>query len=114
MKKITEETIKDYVSEVGEFEHEHRKGSTFYATASHTFTEADIEDLKVEDGVDASSLLGIQVVLRGIYDDYNGTDWDEIDYHKVEETQELVPEKIIPAHTVTRTKTTPVKIVFDE
>ena len=102
MEKITEETIKDYVSEVGEFETEHRKGSTFYATASHTFTEADIEYLKV----DASALLGIQVVLRGIYDDYNGTDWDKIDYYKVEETQELVPEeiKIIPAHYVTKKK----------
>ena len=104
MEKITEETVKDYVSEVGKFETEHRKGSTFYATASHTFTEADIEDLKVEDGVDASGLLGIQVVLRGIYDDYNGTDWDEIDYYKVEETQELVPEKVIPAHYVTKKK----------
>ena len=104
MQKITEEIIKDYVSELGEFETERRKGSTFYATASLTFTDADIKYLKVNDNVDASGLLGIRVVLRGIYDDYNGTDWDEIDYYKVEETQELVPEKVIPAHYETKKK----------
>lgn len=104
MQKITEEIIKDYVSELGEFETEHRKGSTFYATASHTFTETDIKYLKEVDDVDASELMGVRVVMQGTYSDYNGTDWDEIDYYKVEETQELVPEKIIPAHYVTKKK----------
>lgn len=104
MQKITEEILKDYVSEVGKFETEHRRGSTFYATVEHTFTETDIKDLMEVDDVDASQLLGVRVVMQGIYDDDNGTDWDGIDYYKVEETQELVPEKVIPAHYVTKKK----------
>lgn len=104
MNKITKECLEEYVSELGDVETEHRKGSTFYANCSYTFKQADIDTLKDED-VDASEFLNVCVTLSGIYDDWNGCEWDSMDFCKVEEYQELVPEKTIPAHYVTKQKT---------
>lgn len=104
MKKIIEQEIEEYVAEVGDFEKEHRKYSSFYCYATHTFTEKDIEGLK-DEGIDASDFLNVCVTPSGTWDDSWGCEWDSIDYCKVEEYQEIVPEQIIPAHYVTKTKT---------
>ena len=104
MNKITKEYLEDYVAELGEFETEHRKYSSFYATCSYTFKQADIDTLKAED-VDASDFLNVCITLNGMWDDSNGTEWDSMDFCKVEEYQELVPEVVIPAHYVTNWKT---------
>lgn len=104
MEKITEPQLKDYVADVGQFEKEHRKYSSFYCWTTHTFTQADIDELK-EDGIDASDFLNVCVTMNGTWDDSWGTDWDSVDYCKVEEYQELVPEQVIPAHYITKTKT---------
>ena len=104
MNKITEEYLKEYVSDVGEFEKEHRKYSSFYCWSTHTFTQTDIEELKNE-GVDASDFLNVCVTMSGMWDDSYGTEWNSIEYSKVEEYQELVPEQVIPAHYVTKQKT---------
>ena len=100
MNKITKERLQDYVAEVGEFEKEHRKYSSFYCWSSHTMTEDDIKELANE-GVDASEFLGVTVVLNGMWDDSWGTDWDEMTFSKQEAYQELVPE-----HYVTKYKST--------
>lgn len=105
MKKITEQELNEYVAEVGEFEKEHRKYSSFYCWVSHTITEEDIKVLAEEDGVDASDFLNVCVTRSGMWDDSYGTEWDEATYEKVEEYQELVPEVIIPEHYVTKTRT---------
>lgn len=104
LRKITKKEIKEYVSEVGEWEKEHRKYSSFYCWSTHVFTQADIDELASE-GIDASEFLGVMVTMNGMWDDSYGTEWDSIDYSKVEEYEEHVPEKVIPAHTVTRTRT---------
>ena len=104
MNKITKEQLQDYVAEAGEFEKEHRKGSSFYAWVSHTFTQTDVEELKSDD-IDASDFLGVCVTLNGTWSDDWGCEWDDVDYCKVEEYQELVPEQVIPAHYVTKQKT---------
>jgi hypothetical protein len=103
MKKITEKELNEYVSEVGEFEKEHRKYNSFYCWVNHTITEEDIKVL-AEGGVDASDFLNVCVSRSGTWDDSWGTDWDVTTYEKVEEYQELVPEKVIPAHYITKTK----------
>lgn len=113
MKKITEQYLLEYVSDVGEFEKEHRKYSSFYCTVTHTITQTDIEELK-EDDVDASDFLGVLITRNGIWDDSNGTDWDDTTYEKVEEYQELVPEVVIPEHYVTKYKTKAFKPVFEQ
>lgn len=91
MKKITEQEIQDYVSEVGNFEKEHRKGSSFWCWATHQFMPSDIADL-ADEGVDAEHFHGVTVTLGGTWDDSWGTEWDNTTYEKVEEYQELVPE----------------------
>lgn len=110
--KITKEQLIDYVAEEGEFQKEHRKYSSFYCWASHKFTQQDIDTLK-EDGIDASELIGVLVTLNGTWDDSWGTEWDDMAFEKVEEYEEFVPEQIIPEHYVTKTKTVPVKLVFE-
>ncbi len=112
LRKITEEEIKEYVSEVGDFDKEHRKYSSFYCWSSLTFTQEHIDEFK-EEGVDASQLLDVCVTMSGQWDDNWGTEWDSIDYCKVEEYQELVPEQIIPEHYVTKQRTTPFKPEFE-
>lgn len=112
MNKVTESQIKDYVSEVGDFEKEHRKSSSFYCWTSHTFTQADIDEFK-EEGFDASDFLGVHVEMSGTWSDDWGTEWDDIDYSKVEEYQELVPEKIIPEHYITKVKQKPFVPVWE-
>lgn len=104
MNKITKEYLEDYVADMGEFEKEHRKYSSFYCSATYTMTQTDIEELKAE-GIDASDFLNVCVTLNGMWDDSNGTEWDSMDFCKVEEYQELVPEQIIAAHYVTKQKT---------
>lgn len=113
MKKITKQELIEYVEEVGVMTKEHRRGSNFYANIYH---EINAEDVKIlaEDGIDSSFLLNHAVNLNGIYDDDYGCDGWDVEIAKIERYEETIPEKIIPAHTVTRTKTTPVKIVFDE
>lgn len=113
MKKITEDYLLDYVSEVGEFEKEHRKYSSFYCTVTHRFTQEDIEAL-IEDDVDASDFLGVLITRNGTWDDSWGTEWDETTYEKLQEYQELVPEVIIPEHYVTKYKTSAFKPVFED
>lgn len=111
MNKITEETLLDYISEVGQFDKEHRKYSSFYCTLTYTITQKDIDEL-AEDNVDASHFLNVQITRHGTWDDSWGTEWDETIYEKVEAYEELVPEVIIPAHTVTKFKTKSFKPVF--
>lgn len=113
MNKITKEYLEDYVAEMGEFEKEHRKYSSFYCTVSHTIKQEDIDAL-AEDDVDASDFLGVLITRNGTWDDSWGTEWDETTYEKVEEYQELVPELVIPEHYVTKCKTKAFKPVFEE
>lgn len=113
MNKITEDYLLEYVSDVGEFEKEHRKYSSFYCTVSHTMKQEDIDAL-AEDDVDASDFLGVLITRNGIWDDSNGTDWDGTTYEKLQEYQELVPEVVIPEHYVTKYKTSAFKPVFEE
>lgn len=113
MQKITEDYLLEYVSDVGEFEKEHRKYSSFYCTVTHTITQEDIEAL-AEDDVDASDFLGVRITRNGMWSDGDGTDWDEVEYEKVEEYKELVPEVVIPEHYVTRQKLSAFKPSFGE
>lgn len=113
MNKITEDYLLEYVSDVGEFEKEHRKYSSFYCTVSHTMKQEDIDAL-AEDDVDASDFLGVLITRNGTWDDSWGTEWDETTYEKVEEYQELVPEVVIPEHHITKYKTKAFKPVFEE
>lgn len=113
MKKITEQDLLEYVSDVGEFEKEHRKYSSFYCTVTHTITQEDIEAL-AEDDVDASDFLGVMITRNGTWDDSWGTEWEDTTYEKVEEYQELVPEVVIPEHYVTKVKTKAFEPVFQE
>lgn len=114
MKKITEDYLLDYVSDVGEFEKEYRKYSSFYCTVSHTMKQEDIDALAEEDDVDASDFLGVRITRNGMWSDSDGTDWDETTYEKLQEYQELVPEVVIPEHYVTKYKTSAFKPVFEE
>ena len=104
MNKVTKDFLEEYVSELGEFEKEHRKYGSFYASCSYTFKQADIDTLK-EEGVDASDFLDVCVILNGYWSECDGCEWNSMDFCKVEEYQELVPEQIIPAHYVTKQKT---------
>ncbi|MNQ62199.1 hypothetical protein D3C85_765370 [compost metagenome] len=113
MRKITKEELQDYVSDCGEFDKTHRKYSSFYCTATHTFKQADIDD-HAEYGIDASDLLNVCVTLNGYWDESNGCEWEDIHFCKVEEYQEFVPEVVIPAHYVTKQKTLPFEYEFDE
>lgn len=102
MQRITKEQIQEYVSEVGDFEKDHHKGATFYATASHTFKQEYIDTLAEEDYIDATELLGVTVTLNGYWDEYNGCEWEDMTFNKYEEYQELIPEVVIPAHYETK------------
>ena len=113
MNKITEDYLLEYVSDVGQFEKEHRKYSSFYCTVSHTITQEDVEALAEED-VDASDFLGVLITRNGTWDDSWGTEWEDSTYMKVEEYQELVPEVVIPEHYVTKYKTSTFNPVFEE
>lgn len=113
MKKVTESELLEYVGEVGEFEKEHRKYASFYCWLNHTITKQDVEAF-AEDGIDASDFLGVLVSRNGMWDDSWGTEWNDTTYEKVEEYEELVPEVVIPAHYVTKYKTTAFKPVFEE
>lgn len=113
MQKITEDYLLEYVSDVGEFEKEHRKYSSFWCTVTHRITQEDVEAL-AEDDVDASDFLNVLVTRNGMWDDSNGTDWDETTYEKLQEYQELIPEVVIPEHYVTKQKTTAFKPVFEQ
>ena len=113
MNKITEDYLLEYVSDVGEFEKEHRKYSSFYYTVTHRITQEDIEAL-AEDDVDASDFLGVLITRNGIWDDSWGTEWSGTTYEKLQEYQELVPEVVIPEHYVTKYKTSAFKPVFEE
>ena len=112
MKRITKEQIQEYVSDVGEFEKEHRKYSSFYATATHIFSQEDIDEL-AECDMDASELLGVTVTLNGYWDDSNGCEWEGISFNKYEEYQELIPEVVIPAHYVTKHREVPFTANFE-
>lgn len=112
MQRITKQQIQDYVSEVGNFEKEHRKYSSFYCWADHTFEQKDIDKLAKYD-VDASELLGVTVTLNGMWDDSWGTAWSSIHFVKHEEYQELVPEVIIPAHYETKYREVPFDTTFE-
>lgn len=113
MKKITEDCLLDYVSDVGQFEKEHRKYSSFYCTVTHTMKQEDIDAL-AEDDVDASDFLGVLIIRNGIWDDSWGTEWDETTYEKLQEYQELVPEVVVKEHYVTKYKTSAFTPVFEE
>ena len=104
MNKITKDCLQEYVSDLGEFEKEHRKYGSFYASCTYTFKQADIDTLKEED-VDASDFLNVCVTLNGYWSECDGCEWDSMYFCKVEEYQELVPEQVIPAHYVTNWKT---------
>lgn len=109
--KISEAVLLEYVGEVGEFEKEHRKYSSFYCSVSHTFTESDIAELS-EYG-DASDFLNVLVERHGTWDDSWGTEWDSTTYTHLEAYEEVVPEVVIPAHTVTKYRTSPFTPEFE-
>lgn len=111
-KKISEELLLEYVGEVGEFEKEHRKYSSFYCSVRHTITQEDIDEL-AEYG-DASDFLNVCVERHGTWDDSWGTEWDETNYTLVEPYEELVPEVVIPAHTVVKYRSKPFTPEFAE
>jgi len=113
MNKITEDYLLEYVSDVGEFEKEHRKYSSFYCTVTHRITQEDVEAL-AEDDVDASDFLNVLITRNGMWSDSDGTDWDSVTYEKLQEYQELVPEVVIAEHWVTKYKTSAFKPVFVE
>lgn len=113
MKKITESELLEYVSDAGDFEKEHRKYSSFWCTVTHTINEVDVGELADND-LDASDFLGVRVTRNGMWDDSNGTEWDETTYEKLQEYQELVPEVVIAEHYVTKYKTSAFKPVFEE
>lgn len=112
MQRITKEQIQEYVSEVGDFEKEHRKYSSFYCWTSHHFEQKDIDEL-ADDDLDASELLGVTVTLNGYWDEYNGCEWEDMTFNKYEEYQELVPEVVIPAHYETKYREIPFTIEFE-
>lgn len=111
LNKITEAVLLEYVGEVGEFEKEHRKYSSFYCSVSHTFTQKDIDELS-EYG-DAIAFLNVCVQRHGTWDDSWGTEWDDTSYTLVEPYEEIVPEVVIPAHTVTKYRTSPFTPEFE-
>jgi hypothetical protein len=113
MNKITEDYLLEYISDVGEFEKEHRKYSSFWCTVTHLITQEDVDAL-AEDDVDASDFLNVLVTRNGMWSDSDGTDWDSTTYEKLQEYQELVPEVVIPEHYVTKYKTSAFKPVFGE
>lgn len=114
MNKITEPQLLDFVSDVGEFEKEHRKYSSFYCNVTYTITEEDVKSFAEEDNIDASDFLNICITRNGMWDDSNGTEWDDTSYYKVEDYEEVVPEVIIPEHTVTKQKYVEFKPEFGE
>lgn len=111
MKKISEEILLDYIGEVGDFSKEHRKGSSFYCDLSHTITAEDVTDLS--EWGDASDFLNVCVQRYGTWDDDWGTDWHDTTYQLVESYEEVVPEVVIPAHTVTKYRTKPFTPEFE-
>ena len=114
MKKITEEQLWEYVSEVGESEKEFRKYSSFYITTSHTIRQEDVDGL-AEEGLDASDFLNVLVSRNGLWDDSYGTEWDsKPEYFKVEDYDDVVPEVIIPEHTVTKQRYAAFKPEFED
>lgn len=113
MQKITEDYLLDYVSDVGEFEKEHRKYSSFWCTDTHRITQEDVDAL-ADDDVDASDFMNVLITRNGMWSDSDGTDWDSTTYEKLQEYQELVPEVVIPEHYVTKYKTSAFKPVFEE
>jgi hypothetical protein len=112
MKKISEAVLLEYVGEVGEFEKEHRKYSSFYCNLNHTITQADVDELAT-DGIDASAFLNVCIERHGTWDDSCGTEWDDTTYTLTEPYEELVPEVVIPAHTVTKYRTKPFTPEFE-
>lgn len=113
MERITKEQIQDYVSEVGEFDKEHRKYGSFYATATHTFKQEDVDELAEHLEVDASELLGVTVTLNGYWSDSDGCDWNDMSFNKYEEYQELIPEVVVPAHYITKYREITLNVSFD-
>lgn len=104
MEKVTKDFLLGYVEEVGVFEKEHRKYSSFYCWCTHVITQEDIDSIKKYQGMDASDFLNVEVRLSGQWSDCDGTDWFDEEFQKVEEYEELVPEVVIPEHYVTKVK----------
>lgn len=113
MRKVTEEEIIEYVREMGEFEKEHRKYSSFYCWANHTIKQEDVENIAKWYEADASGFLNVNVSMSGLWDDSYGTEWNDIEYSKVEEYKEFVPEVVIPEHYVTKYKSHPFVPVWE-
>ena len=84
-----------------EVETEHRRGSSFYATAWLDI-DKEIVDATAEDGIDISELEGKQVVATGYWSDNDGLDLDDVEVREPYEVH--VPEKVIPATTEVRYK----------
>lgn len=104
MKKVTKDYLLRYVGEVGDFEKEHRKYSSFYCWCTHVITQEDIDSIKKDKEMDASDFLNVEVYLSGQWSDSDGADWFDEEFQKVEEYEELVPEVVIPEHYVTKVR----------
>lgn len=104
MEKVTKDYLLRYVEEVGDFEKEHRKYSSFYCLCTHVITQEDIDSIKKDEGMDASDFLNVEVTLSGQWSDSCGNDWYSEEFQKVEEYEELVPEVVIPEHYVTKVR----------
>lgn len=82
----------------GDFETEHRKGSSFYANSEKEIDQEIVDAIKEDMDTDISEYLGKKVVVSGYWSDDWGTEWEEFFIH-VKRTVHK-PEKIIPAHDV--------------
>ena len=112
MRKVTEDELLDLANDEGDFEKEHRKGSTFYANLSYTFTQEDIDNFAKE-GIDASDFLNVTICENGVWSDDYGFDLISRDWIKQEPYQVWVPEVVVPAHWKTEYKASPFKPNFN-
>lgn len=86
------ESLKELVFERGEFEEQHRKYSSFYASWSYTLTEKDVESFaeSPSEAYEWRPFISLTIVASGIWDDSYGSevnDWDV--YRMVEKETEM-------------------------
>ena len=105
MRKITKKELIEYVEENGDMEKEHRKYSEFYVTVTYVFEEDDLRYF-TDKGIDVKRFINTRVKLHGMWSDSYGCEWDDVEFYDVEYYEELVPEVVIPAHSVIKERCT--------
>lgn len=79
-----------------DFEKQHRKGATFFATSTLVVTQEVVDEFK--DSYEIEQYLGCRFKAVGYWSDLDGI---ELTNAWVEKSKEVfVPEEVIPAHTV--------------